>query len=443
VLTLRGGRPAAPPAVLALAVALLVALVSPPPVSAAPQAPADGGALKVFLDCGYRCDEDYLRREVRFVNYVRDRKDADVHVLVTTQATGGGGTEYTLKFIGLGRFADREATLTYVSLQTQSGDDIRQGLGRVIKIGLAPYATDTPLGDRLDVSYRAPEGGAEEVAGGEHDPWNFWVFRLSTGGNFSGEASTGYESLRGSLSANRTTAAWKISLTANTNYSKSRYDLGEEEGDYTTVRRSWAVQELVVRSLGTHWSTGLKGKASSSTYLNQHLAVRLAPGVEWNVFPYDESTRRQLTFQYTLGWNLFDYIDETIFGKTGENLADQTLIVSLSLKQPWGSASVSAEASHYLTDPKKNHVTMFAATDVRLFKGFSFNVFGDVARIRDQLYLPKGEATPEEILVQQRQLFTSYSYYFSFGISYSFGSIYNNVVNPRFGGSNGGFIIIG
>jgi hypothetical protein len=442
VLTLRPGRPGAPPAVLALVVALWFALDPVTAAAAAPQAAADSGALKVFLDCGYRCDEDYLRREVLFVNYVRDRKDADVHVLVTTQGTGGGGTEYTLKFIGLGRFAGQDTTLTYVSLQTQTSDETRQGLARVLKVGLVSFAAATPLGDRLDVTYRAPEARTEEVAGGEHDPWNFWVFRLSTGGNFSGEASSTRQSLRGSLSANRTTAAWKVNLTANTSYSDSWYDLGDGE-EYSTVRRSWTTQALIVRSLGAHWSAGFKGKASSSTYLNQHLAVRIAPGVEWNLFPYEESTRRQLTFQYTLGWDRFDYIDETIFDKTSESLADQTLIVSLSLKQPWGSASVSAEASHYLSDPKKNHLTMFAATDVRLFKGFSFNVFGDIARIRDQLYLPKGEATAEEILVQQRQLFTSYSYFFSFGISYSFGSIYNNVVNPRFGGSSGGFTIIG
>ena len=32
-------------------------------------------ALRVFLDCN-RCDRDYLRREITFVNWVRDRRDA-------------------------------------------------------------------------------------------------------------------------------------------------------------------------------------------------------------------------------------------------------------------------------------------------------------------------------------------------------------------------------
>ena len=49
------------------------------------------GALRVFLDCGWYCDFDHLRTEITFVNWVRDRADAQVHVLVTQQTTGGGG----------------------------------------------------------------------------------------------------------------------------------------------------------------------------------------------------------------------------------------------------------------------------------------------------------------------------------------------------------------
>jgi hypothetical protein len=41
-----------------------------------------------------------------------------------------------------------------------------------------------------------------------------------------------------------------------------------------------------------------------------------------------------------------------------------------------------------------------------------------------------------------RQLATSYTYFINLGLSYSFGSIFNNIVNPRFGGTSGGFTII-
>ena len=59
-------------------------------------------------------------------------------------------------------------------------------------------------------------------------------------------------------------------------------------------------------------------------------------------------------------------------------------------------------------------------------------MFGDYSRIRDQINLRKGSASPEEVLLRQRQLATGFSYFFGFGVSYRFGSIYNNVVNPRF-----------
>ena len=65
------------------------------------------------------------------------------------------------------------------------------------------------------------------------------------------------------------------------------------------------------------------------------------------------------------------------------------------------------------------------------------NVNGFYARIRDQLYLPAGSASTAEILLRQRQLETSYNYFVSFGFSYQFGSIFNNIVNPRFGNSGG------
>ena len=66
---------------------------------------ASSDALRVFLDCG-RCDQDFMRTEITFVDFVRDRHDAQVHVLVTMQATGGG-TEYSMAFIGLEYFSPK------------------------------------------------------------------------------------------------------------------------------------------------------------------------------------------------------------------------------------------------------------------------------------------------------------------------------------------------
>ena len=43
------------------------------------------------------------------------------------------------------------------------------------------------------------------------------------------------------------------------------------------------------------------------------------------------------------------------------------------------------------------------------------------------------ELTLEGILLSRKQLATDYEYNLRVGVRYTFGSIYSNVVNPRFG----------
>jgi len=78
-------------------------------------------APKVFLDCDY-CDESYIRTEIPFVNYVRDRKEADVHLLMTRQATGSGGKEHTVAMIGQMRFEGMDETLQFASKPDDTDD---------------------------------------------------------------------------------------------------------------------------------------------------------------------------------------------------------------------------------------------------------------------------------------------------------------------------------
>lgn len=398
--------------------------------------PADRtDALRVFLDCQFNCDDTYLRQEITVVNWVRDRTVADVHILVTTQQTGGGGREYTVKFIGQGRFVAVEQALRYFALPISSPDDIRKGIADVLRRGLVRYVSETAQASRLKITF-APEATAAAAA--VTDPWNLWVFRTSVGGSVNGERSNAGRSIRASGSANRTTDAWKINLSANGNYRENTFELSDTE-TFTSVSRNVNADAHAVKSLTGRWSAALLANASKSTFLNYDLHLRAAPAVEYDIFPYAESTRRVLTLQYSVGFDSNTYKEETIFGKTTERLLDHRLDTSLALRQPWGTASASVNVSQYLTKPDKYNVSVFGATDIRLFKGFSFNVFTNIARTRDQIYLRAEGATPEEILVRQIQQATSYRYSLNFGITYSFGSIFNNVVNPRFGGGGGDF----
>jgi hypothetical protein len=191
----------------------------------------------------------------------------------------------------------------------------------------------------------------------------------------------------------------------------------------------------MVASVTPRWSAGFRVAASRSTYYNQRLSLRVMPAVEYNIYPYSESTRRQFTFNYSAGVRHFRYDEETIFDKMSETLPVQSFLASGTFKQPWGSFYSSFEATQYLRDLSQNRLVLYSSTNVRVFKGFSVRFYGDIERIRDQTYLAKAGASLEEVLLRRRQLATSYSYYMSFGFSYAFGSIHNNIVNTRFDSS--------
>lgn len=418
-------------------IALIAALAAAVPAVA--QQTVQQEAVRVFLDCnGFYCDQDFYRTEINWVGYVRDRQDADVHVLITRQQTGSGGGEHTLQFLGLRRFQGVNQTLRFTSGPSETEDEVRRGLAEVIKVGLVRYAADTPAGARLRVTIPAATTAAAAPAEAR-DPWDHWTFRAGVRGYFNGESSYTSRDLNASLSANRVTAMWKTRLSLNANNSRSEYEL-TDTSTFVSARESYNGSALVVRSLGEHWSAGGRASALRSTYANYDRLVRAGPAVEYNVYPYSESTRRQLTLQYAVSGISADYDERTRFGKLAETRVEHSLTTSLDLKQPWGSIGVSAEGAHLLDDAARNRLVLFGNADVRLFKGLSLNFYASGSRVRDQLNIRDRTGTPEEILTREIEQLTAFRYFASVGLSYTFGSIYNNVVNPRFGGSGGGVV---
>lgn len=383
-------------------------------------------APRVFIDCNY-CDLDFIRTEITFVNYVRDRKDAQVHVLITQQATGSDGTEYTMNFIGQEQFKGQNNILKHVSGKMDTAAEIRSGLARMLKIGLVSYAGKTPIADKLIVSFqdKAKPTSVE-------DRWNFWVFSVSGRIYFEGEKLSRYSYLTGQLSANRITPGFKFRTSLSASRSTDRFSYGDSSIVSTSKNQNFNL--LGVKSLTDHWSVGGGLSAYTSTYSNIKFGIRPAPAVEYNFFHYSESTRRQLRVLWKPGYNFYNYYEETIFDKAREGRWGQSLSVALELKEKWGSITNSFEAFHYFDDPKKNHLRIYSELSLRLYKGLSFDMYGNFSRIHDQLSLSKGGASYEEVLLRRTQLATSYSYYAQIGLSYSFGSIFSNVVNPRFNG---------
>jgi hypothetical protein len=393
-------------------------------------APVQDVPLKVFLDCA-ECDVEYQRQNVTFVDYVRDRAVADLHVLVTTQDTGGGGLLWIVTFIGLGPFLNQDRSFSFATGQKATPDDRRRDFGRVFRIGLAGYAASTPVAPQLDVDWRRPPRAMPRA-----DRWSSWLFRISGTGNVSGEQSTTTRSHRVSVSGNRTTPDWKINITVAGNVDRRRFTVGNDRR-VDSRRDSWTLGSQVVKSLGGHAGAGVRASVARSSFSNTDRLTTVASGVEYDVFPYRDASSRSLTVQYTVGASVYDYRDITIFDKLAERVPHHALNVSLGLRAPWGMAGAHSSLSQHLNQRDRHRLSLSASTDVNLFNGFAVNIAAGFDRFNDLISLRQGSASSEEILLRQRQLPTDHSYSFTVGASYSFGSIFNTIVNPRFGGSGG------
>jgi hypothetical protein len=386
--------------------------------------------VNVYLDCQTTyCDFDFFRTELTLVNWVRDRQVADVHLLVTTQPTGAGGSEYTVNFIGLRQFTGVADTLRYVSPPAATDDERRRGLGRTFRLGLVRYLARTPDAARLNVSLEGEKPGGAQTSP-KNDRWKNWVFRISANSNFNGEEQYSSRNLGGSLSATRITTAWKTELFVRENYSQSDFQL-DDTTTFININRFYGATLLHTKSIGQHWSAGLRGSMSSSTYDNFLRAIRLAPALEYNIFPYSQSTRRQVRFEYDLGYSMFAYRDTTIFFKTKESMPYHRLTAAVATREQWGSIDVGSAATQYLHDLSTYRISNFGELSLRLFRGLSLNGFGSYDIIYDQFGLALKDFTPEQKLTRQFQLGTRYRYFGYVSLSYTFGSIFNNIVNPR------------
>ena len=135
---------------------LLVAglFVAAPAAHAAAQNGTD--RVRVFLDCQTRgCDRNEFRTEITFVEWVRDRTVADVHVILTSQGAGAG-TQYVFDFVGQDEFAGEDLRLEATVSDTDTRDEVLADLVRTFKGGLIPYVAQRGYLDELETADTGP-----------------------------------------------------------------------------------------------------------------------------------------------------------------------------------------------------------------------------------------------------------------------------------------------
>ena len=385
--------------------------------------------VRAYISCT-QCGEDYLREQVGFVNLVRDPRLADVTVQVTGLPNASGGRTYTIEFIGTRRQVRIADTLTVDISVNMSEVEGRDMLVRVLKVGLIPFLHGTEAVPHLDVTYKPPTLTTTTATRGEKDKWNGWVFRLSGQGRVDGDDNYQSRGADWSWSANRVTEALRLSLSARGDYTRSRYKLS----DSTTLvgySRSWSARTIIAQSLGDHLSLGALGESGSSIFENTKQYFRAGPVLEYDLYPYREATQRQIMLRYSVGVRSNRYVDTTIYGKLSESRPHHELSLSPNIMRPWGDIFGSTVWSQYLDDMTKRRLTTNLGINYRITSGLSVNFYGQYSFIRDQLNITGVDLTDEERLLRLRELQSGSSYFTAIGLSYTFGSVFANVVNPR------------
>lgn len=391
---------------------------------AAPDSAWRNLAPRLYIQDETWADLDYVKTEVTFVNYVRDRTEADIHLTVTRQSTGSGGQEYCLRFEGLGAFGDIGYTLKHATAPDATADELRTTLVASIRRGLAPFLARTDLRDRLTVEFAAPESAVAVT-----DPWHNWVFSVSAYCYATGEksSSTLYYYLYPGVS--RVTSLDKLGLDGGLSVNERRF---VDTTTFRAVSRSYSASAYYARKLSEHLAVGASADYSTSNYNNIRLGLGGGPMVELNLAPYSEYVKHKVYLQYGPDIIHRAYFDTTLYNLTGETRFRNELTLGAKVTRSWGSVNLSSTGRHYFHDFSKNRLSLYADATLRVVAGLSLSLSGGYDFIHDQLGLRKSGATEQERLLRLRELATGYSYWTAVSVTYTFGSVYNNIVNPIF-----------
>ncbi len=376
-------------------------------------------ALRVYMDA-----TDYIKEEIQFVNYVRDARDAQVHIIFTTEPTASGGKKITYYFYGESEMKGMSDTISFSLGKNTTQDEARMAQVMILKAGLMRFVAKTPLLEHMDIRYTLPL--QQEIS---DDPWNNWLFEVTVNGSAQGQKTSNSVDLNMELATSRITSRSKFILDLDYGYGKDYFEIKDKTIE--TYDKSSSLFAMGAKSLGNHWSAGAILEMSSSSFSNLDFLFQIYPSLEYDLFPYSQANRKQLIFNYSFGYSYNNYTDTTIYNMLEEHLFGHSFKISGSAIQKWGHVNLGLAYSNYFHDWSKNKLTFKSSVSLRITKGLGVNFEGVLTLLHDQLSLAKAGATDAEILLQRKEISTQFSYRTMVGITYTFGSIYSNVVNPR------------
>ena len=415
-------------------------------ISFAQAKPKNNDDVRIFVDCNAWCDMSFIKTEINYVDFVPDRFSANVYVMITSQSTGSGGNEILLYFSGQENFKGMEDTLKFYRTSVGTDAEYRENLVRYLKIGLTRFIAHTSLAQKMTISVPVSKNeSAVNSLSNKKDKWNFWVFNIGVNGEFNSDDYSKRNSISGRINANRVTERSKISINANINRSVRTYNNDNGVKNKFSNNNS-GFSATMVASMNKHWSVGAFGNFTHSTYSNYDIQFMLHPAVEYSFFPYKDAVKKSITLFYRIGPSYNTYIDSSNYILPEHWLFQHSLSLNVGFIQKWGNVSMNASWDNFLNSfesdsakIKGRNINTFSVggnLDIRIVKGLSLYISSYV-NFTKGIYpnISRYAVSLNDLLAGNRQYASQRAFSSYFSINYRFGSIYNNVVNPRFNGS--------
>jgi len=387
---------------------------------------SQNNSIKLFLKCS--CDSNYIRDQINYIDYVRDQEDANIILEVYGDPNGNTG-KYSIYFIGKKKFIGMDDQLSFESHPKMTNDEIRAGLKDKIQTGILKYLVKTNDINDLNISITKLESNISDSDSLIVDKWKNWIFEISASGYYEKESSRKVNDFNGRFEVNRYTEDWRIETTLR--FFKRIEEFLSETNNFKSSRVYKGAYGKIVRSISDHWSTGIFYGLSEDSYENIKFSNNFSPAIEYSIFPYKDVVRREMVLEYKIGYRKNNYQSKTIYGKNDEFLGTHSFAFKTRYRQNWGDIYSRFSFFTYLHDNSKNRLTFDNYLNIRIFEGFSLRLGAEIRFIRDQINLAAGQASIEDLLLQQRSIATDFYNEFRLGLTYTFGSAFNNIINTR------------
>ena len=377
--------------------------------------------LKAYLDC--RCDQNYLKQQTSFLEHVRDQNLADIEIFILDVRNPTGTRTFEIKVDGNNEYQEISSSTLVSGYANDTSSTLRDKLLNKLKLALIPFLDKASYNIKVDVDSNFDDLTVND------DKWKNWVFELSGSYNDDKEESRKTNRYELEFEIDKLTPEWRIGMEIKRNESNGKFFSNDKV--YTSNRKTTSISGRVVRSISDHFSAGIFSSAYQNTYENIDFNRYIAPAIEYSFYPYKDVLSKEITLAYRIGIGKRNYIEKTIYGYEKQKLSSQTLSLNIRFRQKWGNISSYLNATQFLNDGTKKRFSLRSDLDLRVFQGLAVRFSGNVNLIREQYSLAAVSTSIEELLLQQRQIATDYRTNFSVGLSYTFGSIYNSVINTR------------